>query len=302
MRVKSFTSQATRSARFIRANIESDKIDKADLAFKRSADNSIHIRKDNGDTFIRIHETAFAKVFPEFTELQLGNGRIWRETLVYWESEATNNAQAFFDYDRFSNDSSVSPQPWGLSGDIPIGGDFDGNGSLNVGVFRPSNGTWYIFSSAGANQKSVPWGIAGDKPVPADYDFDGITDYAVYRPSTGIWWILRSSDGGFEAVRFGLENDIPLTGDFDADGKADFTVYRPSEGIWYQLLTTEGFRVIRFGIETDYPVPGDYDGDGRHDIAVFRDGIWYLLQSTEGLQIVEFGTVGDIPVAVRYDE
>lgn len=190
---------------------------------------------------------------------------------------------------------------WGLIGDIPVGGDYDGDMFTEITVFRPSEGVWYTLNGVYNQPRTVQWGTSGDKPVPADYDYDGVTDYAVYRPSTGTWWILRSSDGGNFAVRFGISSDIPLTGDFDGDGRADFTVYRPSEGNWYQLLTTAGFRVVRFGLSSDVPVPGDYDGDGRHDVAVFRNGVWYLLQSTAGFKVVHWGQPSDIPAAVRYD-
>jgi len=192
-------------------------------------------------------------------------------------------------------------QQWGRIGDVPVGGDYNGDRFTDISVFRPSGGTWY-FRDIFGQIHGVQWGTDGDKPVPADYDYDGITDFAVYRPSTGTWWVRRSSDGSYFAFQFGISSDIPLTGDFDGDGYADFTVYRPQEGIWYQYFTTEGFRAMQFGLSTDLPVPGDYDGDGRHDIAVYRDGIWYMLQSTAGFRGAQWGAPGDVPVAVRYDQ
>ena len=227
--------------------------------------------------------------------------------LFYWRY-SSQNTPAYFD--SITEGGTYATFQWGISGDIPVGGDYDGETirfsfyrkSTELTIFRPSTGTWWIYNRLTNTASAIQWGISGDKPVPADYDYDGITDIAIYRPSTGTWWIRRSSDGASSAIRWGIASDIPLTGDFDGDGKADLTVYRASEGNWYQLLTTEGFRVVRFGISTDAPVPGDYDGDGRHDVAVFRNGVWYILQSTEGLKIVQWGISGDSPVAVRYDQ
>lgn len=308
-RISSITSQGTRLANFNKDYLGegSTQDDKTDFAYYRPGEKKISILKSNGEIVERTTLAEPTRIFPEFTIIGFDSipehfkTNFYRQVLTVWEAGNAPNGQAFFKFDRASDDD-LPKVPWGLSGDIAYGGDFDGNGLFDVGVFRPSNGVWYGLTEPLVDQQGqiVQWGTAGDKPVPADYDFDGITDYAIYRPSTGTWWILKSS-GGSLAVKFGLENDIPLTGDFDADGRADFTVYRPSEGIWYQLLTTEGFRGIKFGIATDIPVPGDYDGDGRHDVAVFRDGLWYLLQSTEGFKIVKWGTAGDIPIAVRYD-
>lgn len=229
--------------------------------------------------------------------------------LFYWRYP-TQNAPAFFD--SVTPNGNISSRQWGVSGDIPVGGDYDGESipgstpsyrrSTELAIFRPSAGDWWIFNQLTNTYSTYHWGANGDKPVPADYDYDGITDFAVYRPSTGTWWVHRSGDDSYFTINFGNSSDIPLTGDYDGDGQADFTVYRASEGNWYQYLTTEGFRVVRFGLSTDIPVPGDYDGDGKHDVAVFREGLWYLLQSTEGFKVVQWGTAGDNPVAVRYDQ
>ncbi len=84
---------------------------------------------------------------------------------------------------------------WGQPGDLPIVGDFDGDGHADVTVFRPSTGAWYLRLSSQAFDPSgvvVHWGQLGDVPIPADYDHDGITDIAVYRPATGTWHITYS--------------------------------------------------------------------------------------------------------------
>jgi hypothetical protein len=143
---------------------------------------------------------------------------------------------------------------FGQSGDIPMTGDFDGDGTDDLCIFRPSNGTWYIWILATGQYRITKFGIAGDKPVPADYDGDGQQDIAVYRPSTGVWYVLQSTNGSFMSAQFGTSTDIPQPGDYDGDSRADMGIYR--NGAWWVLSYpfSSSVKVTNFGLATDIPV------------------------------------------------
>lgn len=181
--------------------------------------------------------------------------------------------------------------------------DFEGDGKADVGVFRPSNGVWYISQSSG-NFNFFAFGANGDKPVAADYDGDGKTDGAVFR--NGIWYRLLSSTNTYDGTGFGVATDIPAPGDFDGDGKADLAVFRPSTGTWFWLNSGSGnsFGSVQFGASGDVALPADYDGDGKSDINVFRpsNGVWYRLNSSDNsFYAAQFGANEDKPVIGDFD-
>ena len=118
----------------------------------------------------------------------------------------------------YNSSGSVSPSSGEVSAHtsatgvwIPTFGDFRSDGKSEMTVFRPSTGTWYVGSPAGA-VLSFQWGMAGDVPVAGDYDGDGQADLAVFRPSNGTWYIRYTASGLTTGVQWGMAGRHPCSG------------------------------------------------------------------------------------------
>jgi hypothetical protein len=74
------------------------------------------------------------------------------------------NGMWYLDYN--SDGLSEKTYHFGTTGDVPVTGDWDGNGIVDTGVFRPANGNWYLETTkTGAINMTFHFGKIGDVPV-----------------------------------------------------------------------------------------------------------------------------------------
>lgn len=195
---------------------------------------------------------------------------------------------------------------FGLTGAIPIAGDWDGDGVSELGVFY--KGQWFLdLNGNGEWDPEDLWaqlGDANDRPVVGDWDGDGKDDIGIFGPMwPGDPRAIRHEPGIPDAqnrlaVRTPHNNpkNVPPEPEKATDGERQ--LQRSAQGRRREDLIDH---VFQYGSGRDIPVTGDWNGDGIDTIGVFRDGEWTLDTDGDGVltpadTIVQFGAAGDMPV------
>jgi hypothetical protein len=221
----------------------------------------------------------------------------------------------------------------GIAGDIPITGDWTGDGHTKAGIYRAKNGDFIldtngdeVFDTGDAVHKflqNVGGPQAGDVPVVGDWNGSGTSKIGIVRD--GFLWLLDlNGDGIYEPgtdlqyVFGGAPGDIPVVGDWTGTGTSKIGVLR--EGFFWLLDangngtwdgTTGGDYAFAFGAPGDVPVVGDWTGDGVSKVGMYRDGFLWVLDSADPsvtsatgqapLMAFPFGGIaGDVPIVGKW--
>jgi uncharacterized surface protein with fasciclin (FAS1) repeats len=184
----------------------------------------------------------------------------------------------------------AEPFFFGVPGDTPFLGDWDGDGTATPGLYRTSTGEAYVRDSLDTGVADRKWfmGGPGDLPIVGDWDGDGIDSFGVYRPSEGKVYLRNAQTTGFADVSyyFGGVNDSPFAGDFDGDGIDTVGVFRGSTGqVFYgnRQETSVADASFYFGAPGDHFIAGDWDGNGTDTVGVVRasDNTFYFRNSND---------------------
>jgi len=218
--------------------------------------------------------------------------------LAGWEP--STQAHNKFYLDTNWDGQADNTKTFGKSGDIPVTGDWNGDGNTNYGVYRPSKCKFYLDTDWDGFANIVKsYGKAGDIPVVGDWDGDGTVNYGIYRGSK--FYLDTDWDGIADIVRpFGKLGDIPVTGDWDGDGTTNIGIYRG--GKFHLDTNWDGLAEIikPYGKLGDILVTGNWDGDLTTNYGIYRPDKckFYLDMTWDGKAdiIRAYGKRGDIPV------
>lgn len=207
---------------------------------------------------------------------------------------------------------------FGNPGDLPMMGDWDGDGIDTPGLYRQSDGFVYLRNSNNQGIADIRFffGNPGDVPLPGDFDGDGFDTVSIYRPSESKVFVINelgANDGGLGAADleyfFGDPGDKPFVGDFDGDGIETVGLHRESTGfVYFRNSHTQGVadNSFFFGDPGDRFVAGDWTGAGFDAPGLFRPGnaTWYF-RHTNSPGVADdqfpFGNSNFLPVAGIFD-
>jgi len=167
----------------------------------------------------------------------------------------------------------IDPLSFGQAGDMPVAGDWNGDGIDDIGVYRPNTSTFILRVP---ETTTVAGPCHGCPP-----------QIVIIRITT----LTR---------QFGSVGDLPVTGDWDGDGKDSIGVFH--SGVF--LVTSDFFETngsSAFGFIGDLPLTGDWSGFGRRRLGLFHPSTATMSLETrlgEGPDInFVFGSGSDLPVA-----
>jgi len=212
----------------------------------------------------------------------------------------------------------------GMAGDLPLVGDWDGDGKDETGLFRPNGNRFYldvdgdrIFDQTQGDRLHA-MGAPNDLPLVGDWNGDGKDEIGLFRPNGNRFYLDVNGNGVIDTFNgdvqyaMGSAGDLPLVGDWNGDGYDEIGVFHGQTNNFYLDKDGDGFIVtangdLRFamGATGDLPIVGDWNRDGKDEIGLFRpsDNRFYLDITGDGAiaigggdKWIVAGASGDLPL------
>lgn len=118
-----------------------------------------------------------------------------------WDTPGISNPgvarlyQGLWSFYVYHRDGTVSQQYWGQTGDLPKVQDYDGDGVLDIAVYRLAEQTTYVIRSSDHRVLILPLGSGtADHTFRGDLDGDGVDDLTFWEPQTGMFTTMSSGE------------------------------------------------------------------------------------------------------------
>ena len=196
---------------------------------------------------------------------------------------------------------------FGQPGDIPVMGDWNGDGTWTVGVFR--RGRWLLRNenAQGPADINFVYGNEGDTPVVGDWNGNGTFGIGVREAGSRRWRLRETATEGEpqRAFWFGRNTDIPITGDWNGDGRWGIGVIRknarrerPNARWLLRTAANQGSPNIRvwFGSFNPTYIAGDWRKDGSHRLGMVRSGGHWQLRGGLVANFQFSGEADEVPL------
>jgi hypothetical protein len=175
---------------------------------------------------------------------------------------------------------------------------------VDLALYRPSTGQFFIRSGLNGSVTSIAFGAPGDKGLLCKWQsntINGPDNLLVFR--NGTWFINFAGDGATvnAAGPYGGATDQPLCGTYGSLTRGDLALFR--NGLWF--LNVSGTPAFSFGMGGDVAVIIGAKGFGnltnRQNMVygVYRGGTWFIDETGSGTptKTVNFGGLSqDVPL------
>jgi hypothetical protein len=262
------------------------------------------------------HGNGESTLYAHLQSVNVGVGQaVDQGSLVGLLGETGNATGPHLHFEERLNGKDVAPYVHGLKyafgieqqsqncPDVPLAGNFVGDGVAELAVFDRATSTFQISQPTGP--MVLAFGVSTDQPIVGDWDGDGLMNVGIRRATDRTFQLGLPT--GIVTVVMGNRSDIPVAGDWDGNGTWDIGVRKASSNV-FRLRKPDGKSIpVRLGKAGDIPVSGDWNGDGVTDLGVYdltKARFTLRIQDANGLvwlTRVVYGAPGDLPVTGDWD-